>query len=88
MKLKERMEKDDAELYEESMTNAYLILTDKLTFNDLFNYNGCYLPYNPKKEVEDSVYDDLIDYFCSLEEYEKCSEIKNAKEVRNLIKNS
>ena len=88
MKLTERIEKDDAELYEESMTNAYLILTDKLTFNDLFNYNGCYLPYNPKKEVEDSVYDDLIDYFCSLEEYEKCADIKNAKEVRNLIKNS
>jgi len=88
MNITNRMEEYDQELYEESMENAYLILTDRLTFNDLFSYNGCSLPYNPKKEVEDSVYDDLIDYFCSLEEYEKCADIKNAKEVRNLINNS
>lgn len=88
MDLIKLMEKDDKELYKESMKNAYLILTDKLTFDELFDYNGCYLPYNPKKKVEDSVYDNLIDYFCSLEEYEKCAEIKIAKKDKNLIKNS
>tara|TARA_R100000458_G_C8258321_1_gene234115 strand:- start:328 stop:624 length:297 start_codon:yes stop_codon:yes gene_type:complete len=82
----QKMKKDDEQLYHESMQNAYLIITEKLTFADLFEYNGCYLPFHPKKQIEDKAYDDLIDYFCSLEEYEKCAEIKKAKENKNIIK--
>ena len=53
---KEELEKDEEEMYREAMTNAYLLITDKLTF------------------------DDLIEYFCKLEEYEKCEEIKKIKD--------
>tara|TARA_R100000315_G_C5111495_1_gene63752 strand:- start:57 stop:326 length:270 start_codon:yes stop_codon:yes gene_type:complete len=79
---KERLEQDEEEMYREAMTNAYLLITNKLTFEELFEYNGCYLPYNPKsKNIKDSVYNDLIDYFCELEEYEKCSEIKKIRDT-------
>ena len=73
--------KNNEELYKEAIENAYLILTDKLTFNELFEYNGCILPYNPKlNNVSEDTFDDMIDYFCDLEEYEKCAEIKKIKD--------
>ena len=37
----EELLKDDNEMYIESMENAYLIITDKLTFEELLEYNGC-----------------------------------------------
>ena len=81
---KSKLKIDEEELYRESMYNAYLLVTNKLTFDELFDYNGCYLPYNPKMEnVKSSTYDNLIDYFCELEEYEKCAEIKKVKDSNN-----
>tara|TARA_R110002020_G_scaffold13584_7_gene48793 strand:- start:2946 stop:3212 length:267 start_codon:yes stop_codon:yes gene_type:complete len=78
---REKLELDEEEMYREAMTNAYLLITNKLTFDELFEYNGCYLPYNPKTDnISNSILEDLIDYFCELEEYEKCSEIKKIKD--------
>ena len=82
-----KLEKDEEELYHESMQNAYILITDKLKFNDLFDYYGCMLPYHPKKKIDNEVFDELIDYFCSLEEYEKCSELKKLKESKKYKKN-
>ena len=39
----------DEFIVDDSMQNAYLLITNKLTFNELFDYNGCSLPYHPKK---------------------------------------
>ena len=69
----DRLEQDNEAMVHESMQNAYLLITKQLTFNDLFEYNGCVLPYHPKKNIDDDVINELIDYFCTLEEYEKCS---------------
>ena len=82
-----KLKKDGDEIYEESMQNAYLIITNRLTFEDLIDYNGCYLPYNPKNDIDNDVYDDIIDYFCKLEEYEKCAELKKLKESKKYKKN-
>ena len=82
-----RLEKDDEEIIQESMQNAYLLITNQLSFNELFEYNGCSLPYHPKKKIDDGVFDELIDYFCTLEEYEKCGELKKAKENKKYNKN-
>tara|TARA_R110002020_G_scaffold4811_3_gene20788 strand:+ start:482 stop:760 length:279 start_codon:yes stop_codon:yes gene_type:complete len=80
--------KDDEEfLYHESMQNAYIILTDKLDFNELLDFNGCMLPFHPKKKIDNKVFEQLIDYFCSLEEYEKCAELKKLKESKKYKKN-
>lgn len=82
-----KIQKDDEELYHESMQNAYVIITNKLNFEDLFDYNGCMLPYHPKKTIDNDVFDNLIDYFCILEQYEKCAELKKLKESKKYKKN-
>ena len=81
------MEKTAEEVVHECMTNSYMILTNKLTFEDLLGYNGCALPFNPKKNIDNKVIDKIIDYFCELEEYEKCGELKKLKESKKYKKN-
>jgi len=76
-------ELDDSIIIDKAMENAYLVVTGKLTFEDLLNADLNYLPYNPNKNtIEKNVYDVLIDYYCDIEEYEKCAEIKKAKEEK------
>ena len=70
-----------------SMTNCYMIITRKLSFEELLDYNGCSLPFNPKKNIDNEVIDKIIDYFCKLEEYEKCAELKKLKELKEYKKN-
>ena len=84
--MKELEENPESLLYE-SMTNSYMIITDKLSFNELLDYNGCSLPFNPKKDIDNDVIDKIIDYFCMLEEYEKCGELKKLKESKKYKKN-
>lgn len=80
-------EKDVEDIIHESMTNSYMIITNKLTFEDLLDYNGCSLPFDPKKDIDNDVIDKIIDYFCILEEYEKCGELKKLKESKKYKKN-
>ena len=75
------------DLLYESMRNSYMIITNKLSFQDLVEYNGCSLPFNPKKGINNKVIDKIIDYFCTLEEYEKCGELKKIKESKKYKKN-
>ena len=84
--MKEVDESPENLLYE-SMTNCYMIITDKLSFEELLDYNGCSLPFNPKKNIDNEVIDKIIDYFCTLEEYEKCAELKKLKESKKYKKN-
>ena len=81
------IEEDAEDLVYESMTNCYMIITDKLSFDELLDYNGCSLPFNPKKDIDNDVIDKIIDYFCTLEEYEKCGELKKLKESKKYKKN-
>tara|TARA_R100001129_G_scaffold175413_1_gene148426 strand:+ start:631 stop:897 length:267 start_codon:yes stop_codon:yes gene_type:complete len=81
------LEEEVNEIMYESMTNSYMIITEKLTFEDLLDYNGCSLPFDPKKDIDNDVIDEIIDYFCILEEYEKCGELKKLKESKKYKKN-
>lgn len=45
------VKKINSEDYHESMQNAYLLILDKITFNELLEYNGCLLPFSPKKRL-------------------------------------
>ena len=82
-----RLEEDHEEILYESMINSYMIITNKLSFDELLEYNGCSLPFNPKKDINNTVIDKIIEYFCSLEEYEKCGELKKLKESKKYKKN-
>ena len=46
------LDEEVKEIIHESMTNSYMIITNKLTFEDLLDYNGCALPFNPKKKID------------------------------------
>ena len=81
------LEEDDENILYESMVNSYMIITDQLSFDELLEYNGCSLPFNPKKDIDNDVIDKIIDYFCTLEEYEKCGELKKLKESKKYKKN-
>ena len=41
--------------------------------------------FRQKKKINNKVFDTLIDYFCNLEEYEKCAELKKIKESKKNI---
>jgi len=80
------VDQNSEDLVYESMTNSYMIITDRLTFDELLDYNGCSLPFNPKKKIDNDVINKIIDYFCTLEEYEKCAELKKLKESKKYKK--
>jgi hypothetical protein len=79
-------EYSEAEFYQ-SMQNAYILLTNKLTFSEVFDHNGCDLPFDISNKVTKKEVDEVIDFFCEQEEYEKCSELKKAKELEKYNKN-
>ena len=83
------MEEDEYNEMEiqQSMRNAYILLTNKLSFEDIFEHNGCDLPFNIKEEITDNIIEDVIEHFCEIEEFEKCAELKKLKETQKYNKN-
>lgn len=72
------------------MEYSYQILTGRKTFEEVLDEDieNLVLMFNPAKEVivmVDDVYDILIEYYVELEEYEKCQEILEVKQVAKLI---
>ena len=69
------------ELREEQGTTTAVDSPPKYTYVSLSIGDGDFKAVQEvSKNIKDSVYNDLIDYFCELEEYEKCSEIKKIKD--------
>ena len=85
------MDVEDSIIYKDIYRNAYFVLTGVLSVDDLVEYNGCVLPFEPystENEIKESVYDDIINHFIQTEEYEKCSTIKKIKDSIYNQKNS
>ena len=65
------------------MQSSYELLMGKKTMKQLIEETGSlYLIFSPEREaiiMVDDIYDTLIDYFISTEEYEKCAEILKVK---------
>ena len=74
-------------LIDESMENAYLILTKRKTIDDLIDEKGddtgIWLPSN--NETQGDVIDVVIKHYSDREEYEKCSELVKAKKKQAKI---
>lgn len=78
---------DDIEDYHESMQNAYLFVTKKLTVDDVYDdlesgkVTEFYLPFDPIQNDgrDNATLDLLIEHFTELEEYEKCQELVKIK---------
>ena len=80
---------EDLEMYEQAMNNAYDIITKKKTVDDIYfdledeEYDTYYLPFDPVYEDGRSpdVIDMVIEYYTSTEEYEKCAELVEIKDI-------
>ena len=60
-------------IFDDIYKNAYYVLTGKLSVDDLIEYNGCALPFEPyseHREIEEDVYEEMINHFIETEEYE------------------
>jgi len=74
---------EDLEAYNSSMENAYMLVTKRMTLDDIYELmedgevSEFYLPFDPMDGDgrDDSTIDLLIEYFISIEEYEKCQEL-------------
>ena len=84
---------EDLELYERAMNNAYDLITKQKTLDDIYyqldeeEIDEYPLPFDPLEEDgrTPDVIDIVIEYFVSVEEYEKCEELTN---IRNKCPNS
>tara|TARA_R110000744_G_scaffold104446_2_gene200007 strand:+ start:92 stop:388 length:297 start_codon:yes stop_codon:yes gene_type:complete len=78
---------EDLNEYNESMNNAYLIITKRKTLDDIYlevdsgTYKNFYLPFDPINDngTDEGTLELLIDHFSISEEYEKCSELQKLK---------
>ena len=78
---------EDLDNYNESMDNAFLLVTKRKTLDDIYieleddQYRKFYLPFDPiAHDGRDSATIDLlIEHFEQLEEYEKCAELQKLK---------
>jgi len=77
---------EDLEMYHEAMSNAYLLVTNRVTMENLYDSLGkglghLALPFDPEYHdgKSNDIVDMLLDYFIEVEEYEKCSELMKIK---------
>jgi len=79
---------EDLELYNRAMVNAYDIITKRKTLDDIYyaleddTISDFPLPFDPIAEDgrSEDIIDIVIEYFISIEEYEKCAELVKIKD--------
>ena len=76
---------EEAEILNAAYENTYLIVTKKVTIEDIMQEalesgDFVFLPFDPSNlNTIELILDDVIAYFESCEEYEKCAELVAAK---------
>jgi len=79
---------EDLEMYEQAMENAYALITKRKSLDDIYEsfekegiVDKFYLPFDPMAEDgrSEDIIDIVIEYFISVEEYEKCAELVKIK---------
>ena len=79
---------EDLELYNRAMVNAYDLITKRKTLDDIYyaleddTLDDFPLRFDPVSEDgrSEDIIDVVIEYFISIEEYEKCAELVKIKE--------
>ena len=80
---------EDLEMYDQAMNNAYDIITKKKTVDDIYltfedeDHDTYYLPFDPTNEDgrTPAIIDMVIEYYTSIEDYEKCAELVEIKNI-------
>ena len=81
------MKLSDDELVDLAMNNAYAMLVGNKSIDELLDEDK-EMVLVPDPEISDEeLSEDLIEYFITTEEYEKCAKIKDLMNFRNMIDN-
>ena len=81
------MKLSDDELVDLAMNNAYAMLVGNKSIDELLDEDK-EMVLVPHPEISDEeLSEDLIEYFITTEEYEKCAKIKDLMSFRNMIDN-
>jgi len=74
------------------MLDSYSVLTNKVPYESLLekgeNVALIFNPTQPVVSMDQDVYDVLIEYFESIEDYEKCKELLDCKKLNKIFKKS
>tara|TARA_B100000900_G_scaffold405214_1_gene414516 strand:- start:444 stop:716 length:273 start_codon:yes stop_codon:yes gene_type:complete len=82
------MKLSDEELVDLAMNNAYAMLVGNKSIDDLLDDEDKEMVLVPDPDITDEeLSEDLIEYFITTEEYEKCAKIKNLMSFRRMIDN-
>ena len=71
-------------MIEECMRNTYEVLTNKQSIEDILSDEPKSMFYGNPFEVKNEDINDMIGFFENTEEYEKCSELVEYKNLRDL----
>ena len=71
------------------MLQSYYVITNQVGYEQLLNRDmKVTLIFDPTQDIiedHEEVFDELIKYFEDLEEYEKCANLLNSKELMNRL---
>jgi len=81
------MKLNDEELVDLAMNNAYAMLVGNKTIDDLLDDQEEMVLVPDPEITDEELSEDLIEYFITTEEYEKCAKIKNLMNFRGMIDN-
>ena len=71
---------ENEEMLNDSILNSYYVLTGKATVENIIKRQEFPMFFiNPDEELDEDSLNDMLDYFISTEEYEKCSELIKLK---------
>ena len=80
-------ELDDYELVDLAMNSAYDVLIGNKTIDEIMDQDAEMI-FVPDPEISDEIMsEDLIEYFITTEEYEKCDKIKDLMTFRKILNN-
>ena len=80
-------ELDDYELVDLAMNSAYDVLIGNKTIDEIMDQD-VEMIFVPDPEISDEIMsEDLIEYFITTEEYEKCAKIKDLMTFRKILNN-
>tara|TARA_B100000900_G_scaffold325267_1_gene285086 strand:- start:175 stop:447 length:273 start_codon:yes stop_codon:yes gene_type:complete len=82
------MKLSNEELVDLAMNNAYAMLIGNKSIDELLDDEDSEMVLVPDPEITDEeLSEDLIEYFITTEEYEKCAKIKDLMSFRRMIDN-
>lgn len=73
---------DDDYILDVAMRNSYDIIVNKLDAGEILITDFGYFVHNPAKPLKKEEVENMIYYFQSIEEYEKCIELKKIMESK------